>query len=52
MRIIALLIILLGITSCTYFEPKDLKSPCVAAPGLDGKVTPCIKRKINDQWLA
>lgn len=51
MRVILLLVIFFSVVSCTYFEPKDLKSPCVAAPSPDGKATPCIKRKANDQWL-
>jgi len=52
MKLILTLLILFGLSSCTYFEPKDLKSPCVALPSQDGSVTPCTKRNVNDNWLA
>lgn len=51
MRILTGFLLLFIISGCTY-TPKDLKSPCVAIESIDGTPSPCIRRSVNDKWLA
>lgn len=32
-------------------ESSELKSPCVSISNPDGTPVPCVRRKINDNWL-
>jgi hypothetical protein len=42
-----LLLFTIALSSCISRLPKEVKSPCVAAPSDDYYITPCIRRPVN-----
>ena len=52
MRVVILLSsLILLLSGCLSYNPKELKSPCVSISNPDGTPSPCVKRKVNDHWL-
>jgi hypothetical protein len=53
--VLALLALACALSGCLEKVPHELKSPCVAAPLIDGALSlqkhPCIRRPVNDAWL-
>ena len=52
LRLLLVSITLIFVSSCGIGpESSELKSPCVSISNPDGTQAPCVRRKINDNWL-
>jgi hypothetical protein len=52
LKVILTLLLSIVCFGCTSKVPPDLKSPCVAIESNDkAAAAPCVRRKVNDNWL-